>query len=254
MRFIMRLVVNRWVSAVFFVLVLLLAHGIAKAEVPPTVGYQGRLYNESNVPIDATLTVKFAIYPVATGGSPVWSEEQTIVFQNGYFAAELGSVTPFEATTFDGTVGFLGVTVGTDVEMTPRTSIASVPYALNAQNAVTAQSALNAQNATNAQSAQTAVTAGPDARFGNNTSLAASGSGTMCTLGEIILSAGAVANGVPAQGQLLQISTNTVMFALLGNTYGGDGQTTFALPDLRGAAPNGLTYSICMLGVFPARN
>lgn len=35
-------------------------------------------------------------------------------------------------------------------------------------------------------------------------------------------------------GQLLAISTNTALFSLLGTTYGGDGKTTFALPDLRG--------------------
>lgn len=35
-------------------------------------------------------------------------------------------------------------------------------------------------------------------------------------------------------GQLLPISQNTALFSILGTTYGGDGQTTFALPDLRG--------------------
>lgn len=35
-------------------------------------------------------------------------------------------------------------------------------------------------------------------------------------------------------GQLLSIAQNTALFALLGTTYGGNGQTTFALPDLRG--------------------
>ncbi len=35
-------------------------------------------------------------------------------------------------------------------------------------------------------------------------------------------------------GQLLPINQNTALFALLGTTYGGDGRTTFALPDLRG--------------------
>ena len=38
-------------------------------------------------------------------------------------------------------------------------------------------------------------------------------------------------------GQLLSISQNTALFSLLGTTYGGDGKTTFALPDLRGSAP-----------------
>jgi microcystin-dependent protein len=38
-------------------------------------------------------------------------------------------------------------------------------------------------------------------------------------------------------GQLLPISSNTALFSLLGTTYGGDGRTTFALPDLRGRVP-----------------
>jgi microcystin-dependent protein len=36
------------------------------------------------------------------------------------------------------------------------------------------------------------------------------------------------------EGQLLPISQNTALFSILGTTYGGNGQTTFALPDLRG--------------------
>lgn len=39
------------------------------------------------------------------------------------------------------------------------------------------------------------------------------------------------------QGQILAISNNSALFALLGTTYGGNGQTTFALPDLRGRFP-----------------
>jgi microcystin-dependent protein len=38
-------------------------------------------------------------------------------------------------------------------------------------------------------------------------------------------------------GQLLAIASNTALFSILGTTYGGDGVTTFALPDLRGRAP-----------------
>jgi microcystin-dependent protein len=39
------------------------------------------------------------------------------------------------------------------------------------------------------------------------------------------------------QGQLLSIAQNQALFSLLGTTYGGNGQTTFALPDLRGRVP-----------------
>jgi len=38
-------------------------------------------------------------------------------------------------------------------------------------------------------------------------------------------------------GQLMSISQNTALFSLLGTTYGGDGKSNFALPDLKGSAP-----------------
>lgn len=58
-------------------------------------------------------------------------------------------------------------------------------------------------------------------------------------IGQVMLFAG---NFAPrgfalCQGQLLQISSNQALFSILGTTYGGDGRTTFALPDLRGRAP-----------------
>ncbi|MFH1796460.1 MAG: tail fiber protein [Pseudomonadota bacterium] len=40
-----------------------------------------------------------------------------------------------------------------------------------------------------------------------------------------------------ANGQILSIASNTALFALLGTNFGGNGQTTFALPDLRGRSP-----------------
>jgi len=40
-------------------------------------------------------------------------------------------------------------------------------------------------------------------------------------------------------GALLSISQNTALFSLLGTTYGGDGRTTFALPNLNGRTPFG---------------
>jgi len=72
-------------------------------------------------------------------------------------------------------------------------------------------------------------------------------------LGTVFLTAGAVGMGTPAQGQILAISSNTALFSLLGTYYGGNGTTTFGLPDLRGVAPNGLTYNICVQGIYPSR-
>jgi len=40
-------------------------------------------------------------------------------------------------------------------------------------------------------------------------------------------------------GSVLPIAQNETLYSLIGNTFGGDGRTTFALPDLRGALPTG---------------
>ncbi|TGD78049.1 phage tail protein [Hymenobacter wooponensis] len=58
-------------------------------------------------------------------------------------------------------------------------------------------------------------------------------------VGEIMLFAGNFApkGYLLCQGQLLNISQNTALFSILGTTYGGNGQTNFALPDLRGRFP-----------------
>lgn len=58
-------------------------------------------------------------------------------------------------------------------------------------------------------------------------------------LGEIrLFGFGFVPKGwLPCNGQLMNINTNTALFALLGTAYGGNGTTTFALPDYRGRVP-----------------
>lgn len=58
-------------------------------------------------------------------------------------------------------------------------------------------------------------------------------------LGQIILFAGNFAprGWALCEGQILPINQNQALFSLFGTTYGGDGRTSFALPDLRGRAP-----------------
>lgn len=58
-------------------------------------------------------------------------------------------------------------------------------------------------------------------------------------IGEVRIFAGTFAPRTWAfcEGQLLAIAQNTALFSILGTTYGGDGRTTFGLPDLRGRFP-----------------
>jgi hypothetical protein len=78
-----------------------------------------------------------------------------------------------------------------------------------------------------------------------------------CMIGDIILSANSYGGGgaaIPADGRLLPINGNTPLFSTLGNKFGGDGTTDFAVPDMRAFAPTGMQYSICVAGNFPSGN
>jgi microcystin-dependent protein len=71
-------------------------------------------------------------------------------------------------------------------------------------------------------------------------------------VGEIRMFGGnfAPAGWMFCEGQLLPISENEVLFQLIGTTYGGDGQSTFALPDLRGRVPihTGAGFTLAQTG------
>jgi len=54
------------------------------------------------------------------------------------------------------------------------------------------------------------------------------------------------------EGQVLSISQYTALFSLLGTTYGGNGTSTFALPNLK-APLDGTHYCIAIQGVYPPR-
>lgn len=59
------------------------------------------------------------------------------------------------------------------------------------------------------------------------------------------------------EGQTLNIATNQALFTLLGTTFGGNGTTTFCLPDLRNSLPMqsmGMHYCIAVQGIYPSRS
>ncbi|MDQ1461759.1 MAG: hypothetical protein QOI08_3243 [Actinomycetota bacterium] len=91
--------------------------------------------------------------------------------------------------------------------------------------------------------------------LGTSTNLATLGTnaGPTCALSQMELIAGSIypIGTVPANGQMLSISQNQALFALLLTTYGGNGISTFALPNLQSVAPDHMTYVICTSGIFP---
>ena len=56
---------------------------------------------------------------------------------------------------------------------------------------------------------------------------------------------------LPCVGTMLPIADYEPLFALLSTRFGGDGQTTFAIPDLQNICPTGMMYIIAYTGIFP---
>ncbi|TXK76805.1 phage tail protein [Paenibacillus sp. N3.4] len=60
---------------------------------------------------------------------------------------------------------------------------------------------------------------------------------------------------IKCDGRLLNISDYEILYTLIGTQYGGNGQTTFAIPDLRGDSPTPMVdYYIATEGIYPSRN
>jgi microcystin-dependent protein len=60
---------------------------------------------------------------------------------------------------------------------------------------------------------------------------------------------------VLCNGQLLQVNQFSPLFSLIYTTYGGNGQTTFAVPNMLGQEPNpGMNYYIVTTGMYPVRD
>lgn len=91
---------------------------------------------------------------------------------------------------------------------------------------------------------------------GTSTSVTTPGHCASRVLGEVWLYAGnhAPQGTLQANGQILNIAQHSSLFSVLGPQWGGDGATTFALPNMADVAPDGVSYVICMDGVFPMRN
>jgi hypothetical protein len=102
-----------------------------------TIAYQGRLADADGNPITNTVNMEFRLYDVASGGVPLWEEQWTgsngVQVSDGLFNVMLGSLTPIPQSVITGHDSlFLGITVGTDDEMTPRVQLGSVPFAVQA--------------------------------------------------------------------------------------------------------------------------
>ena len=124
--------VTRTCRLVLWAASCLLGAGMVSAQIPQLIRYQGTLVDANNVPLEGTYTLTFRLYEATTGGTALWTETQTAIpISRGVFNVLLGQATPLNLT-FEKDY-WLSTQVGTDVEMTPRQRLTSVPYAYRAQ-------------------------------------------------------------------------------------------------------------------------
>lgn len=108
--------------------------------IPGQITYQGQLLdpNTGSPMPDGQYDMVFTIYDQDTLGNALWTQSFTgasgVQVTGGQFTVYLGSgANPIRPDVFTGAMRWLGVQVGADPEMTPRTLLTSVPYAIRAE-------------------------------------------------------------------------------------------------------------------------
>jgi len=100
-----------------------------------TIPYQGRLADASGNPVTGKQNMEFRLYSTPTDGAPLWEEFWTgansVDVSDGLFSVMLGSINTGLTAVVQGNNNlYLGITVGTDSEMTPRVQLGSVPFSI----------------------------------------------------------------------------------------------------------------------------
>jgi hypothetical protein len=99
----------------------------AAATVGSTLNYQGKLTDAAGNPLTGSYSVTFKLYDVASAGTALSTDTHSVTTNNGLFTTTIA----VDPSVVDGRALWVGITVGTDAEMTPRQVIRPVPYALN---------------------------------------------------------------------------------------------------------------------------
>ncbi len=141
----------KWVALFFSVLVgiaFFVSFSQAATGINKQINYQGKLTDGSGVSVaDGSYNFKISLYTVASGGTPVWTARGTVgtptaravTLTNGMFSIMLGDTVAGDNAMnvdFSQDAYYLGITVGTDAEMTSRKRIGAVPQAFNSNNLI----------------------------------------------------------------------------------------------------------------------
>lgn len=143
------------------------------AQVPRTISYQGVLTDPQGTLIpDGNRTIILKLYESLSSATPIYTEVHNSVIVKGIFNAIIGSQTPLPMDLSFDRAYFLGVTIDLGSELSPRTPLTAVPYALMAQRAVIADGlsdgASGVVTSVNSQQGDLNIVAGSGANITSN--------------------------------------------------------------------------------------
>ena len=218
--------------------------GLSQAQIPHKLSYQGYLTSPSGAAINnVSLQLTFKLYSVASGGTALYSETQSVNVINGIFNALIGSGTPL-TLAFDQPY-FVGISAGGDPEMTPRQPLAASPYAIRAASSesLAATALVAASNLPATQllptvacltnqipqwngSAWVCATASSGAGSGTVTNIATGAGltgGPISTTGTISIATGGVTVAMLAANSVTQAKLSPLSGGTAGKVLGTDG-------------------------------
>ncbi len=101
------------------------------------IGYSGYLTDALGDPVDGTQNLTFRIYSVASGGTAIWTETQSVILDMGEFSVNLGSVSALSVVDFSAdTQYWLGIQIGMGTELSPRKLLLYVPYSFRSNSVI----------------------------------------------------------------------------------------------------------------------
>ncbi|NWG28719.1 MAG: hypothetical protein HXY48_09335 [Ignavibacteriaceae bacterium] len=196
------------------VFIVFTSTNIFSQAIPKQIDYQGVLKTSAGTIVpDGNYQLTFKIYNDPTGGTPLWSEAQTVAVANGIFSAHLGSITPITTVPFN-RIHFLGITIGADPELSPRTLLTPSPYSFMAMNVMdnTVVKSLNSLKDDVNLVAGSNITITPS---GNNLTISAAGGGGG-TVTQVNTGAGLTGGPITTTGTI-SVANDGITTAMLQN-------------------------------------
>ncbi|MGA1871767.1 MAG: tail fiber domain-containing protein [bacterium] len=133
---------KRYIGTMTLIVAIVCMISFSVRAVPPFINYEGKLTDLAGSPLNGTYEMIFYLYDMETGGTALWSEQQSVTIGDGIFNVRLGAAQSFPAEAFNNNELYLEVTIKKSVTepfeiLSPRYRLVSTAFAIKAHDADT---------------------------------------------------------------------------------------------------------------------